>query len=63
MGVQAIELFRLMPSEFIDESAYVSVINACSHAGLVDEARLIFSNVQNKTDKIYATMVNRNIFL
>jgi pentatricopeptide repeat protein len=57
MGIQAIEVFRQMPKEFIDEVTYVCVLNACSHSGLVDEARSIFRNIQTKTEKIYGTMV------
>jgi pentatricopeptide repeat protein len=57
MGTAAIELYRQIPSEFIAEAAHVSVLNACSHSGLVDEARSIFKTIQIKTGKIYATMV------
>jgi len=60
MGVQAIELFHQMPSELIREETYnVCVLNACSHSGLVNEARSIFSNINNKTEYIYVTMVNQ----
>jgi hypothetical protein len=62
MGIQAIELFRQMPSEYIDEVVFVCALNACSHSGLVNEARSIFINIQNKTEKIYTTMVDQNIF-
>jgi pentatricopeptide repeat protein len=58
MGIQAIELFHQMPSELILEETYVCVLHACSHSGLVDQARSIFSNINNKTEKIYTTMVN-----
>ncbi|CAF3847043.1 unnamed protein product, partial [Rotaria sp. Silwood1] len=58
MGMQAVELFRKMPKEFIDESAYVCVLNACSHSGLVDVARSIFNNISMKTDFIYTTMID-----
>jgi pentatricopeptide repeat protein len=57
MGTQAIELYRQMPEGFVDEVTYISVLNACSHSGLCEEARLIFKNIQNKTVKIHTTMV------
>ncbi|CAF0925904.1 unnamed protein product [Adineta steineri] len=58
MAMEAIELFNKIPEEFILEETYVSILNACSHAGLVDQARSIFNNINNKTDKIYTTMVD-----
>jgi pentatricopeptide repeat protein len=58
MAPQAIQLFHQMPSKLILESTYVCVLNACSHGGLVDEARSIFSKINNKTEKIYTTMVS-----
>ena len=57
MGLQAVELFHQMPPELIEEETYICVLNACSHSGLVNEARTIFSNIINKTEKIYTTMV------
>ncbi len=57
MGLQAIELYHQMPSELINEVTYICVLNACSHSGLIDEARSIFRNIQTKTEKIYSTMV------
>jgi pentatricopeptide repeat protein len=57
MGLQAIELYRKMPSELIDEVTYICVLNACSHSGLIDEARSIFRNIETKTDQIYGAMV------
>ncbi len=57
MGIQAIGVYRQMPEEFIDKVTYVCILNACSHSGLVGEARLIFKNIQLKTEKIYGTMV------
>jgi pentatricopeptide repeat protein len=64
MGIEAIELFRQMPSELINEATYVCVLNGCSHSGLVGEARAIFNNIQIKTESIYTTMVwKKNLFL
>ncbi len=57
MGIEAIELFRQMPSQFIHEVTYICILNGCSHSGLVNEARSIFNNIQIKTEFIYTTMV------
>ena len=64
MALQAVELFSRMPSELITDTTYVCVLNACSHAGLVNEAQAIFSSIKNKTEYVYVTMVNlkQNLF-
>jgi pentatricopeptide repeat protein len=59
MGIHAIELYYQMPAVFIHEATDVCVLNACSHSGLVDEARSIFKNIQIKTEKISTAMVCR----
>ena len=63
MGTEAIELYRRVPLEMINESAHVSVLNACSHSGLVHEAYSIFRNIQPKTVKIYTSMVYKKYCL
>jgi len=57
MGHNAIELYYQMPIEMLHDRAYSCVLNACSHSGLVDEARSIFSAIQNKSKYIYTAMV------
>ena len=57
-GRQAVELFHRIPSQFIGDVTYVCVLNACSHSGLVDQARAIFSKIAIKSDIIYTTMVS-----
>ena len=57
MGAEAIDTYRQMPVHMRDEISHICVINACSHAGLVDEARSIFNAVGRKTEKIIGTMV------
>lgn len=57
MGTEAVELYRQMPEELIDEVTHVCVLNACSHAGLVAEARSIFKNIKNKSEFIFGSMV------
>ena len=65
MGIQAIELFRQVPLDMLNEWIYVSIMNACSHSGLIQEAREIFNEIpiNQKTNKIYTTMVNHFRFL
>ncbi|UJR24156.1 hypothetical protein I4U23_027122 [Adineta vaga] len=58
MGHNAIELYYQMPREMLHDKAYTCVLNACSHSGLVDEARSIFSTIPNKTKYIYTTMID-----
>ncbi|CAF4193122.1 unnamed protein product [Rotaria sordida] len=58
MDIQAIELYHEMLSELINEATHICVLNACSHSRLVDEARSIFKNIQNKTEKVHGTMIN-----
>ena len=57
MGMQALELFSQMPKHFIHEVTYICILNACSHSGLVDEARSIFQNIEAKTATVWTTMV------
>ena len=61
MGFEAIELFSKIPLKMLNERTYVCVLNACSHSGLVDQAKKIFSNIPNKTEFIFTTMVNKFI--
>ncbi|CAF4050201.1 unnamed protein product [Rotaria magnacalcarata] len=58
MGTQAVELYHQMPLKSKNEVTHVCVLNACSHSGLVDEARSIFQNAQIKTLKIFTSMVD-----
>lgn len=57
MVADAITLYRQMPSTIRDEVSHVCVMNACSHGGLIDEARTIFNAISNKTEKIVGAMV------
>jgi pentatricopeptide repeat protein len=61
MAADALELYRRMPSELIVEKTHVCVLNACSHSGFVNEARLIFQNIRVKDKWTYTAMV-RNVF-
>ncbi|CAF1205731.1 unnamed protein product [Rotaria sordida] len=57
MGFEAIELYRQIPNELRDEVTHICVLNACSHAGLLDQARNIFNEISFKTTKILTVMV------
>lgn len=59
---EAIELYHKMPKDFIDEITNISVLNACSHCGFIDEATALFQNIQDKTESIYSAMVYVNLF-
>ncbi|CAF5195612.1 unnamed protein product [Rotaria magnacalcarata] len=57
MGTQAVELYREMPNNLRDHVSQICVLNACSHAGLLHEARTIFNEIYLKTESIITTMV------
>ncbi|UJR24035.1 hypothetical protein I4U23_027000 [Adineta vaga] len=58
MGHSAVELYHRMPLKMIEEKTYTCVLNACSHSGLVDEARTIFSTIEIKNKWIYTSMID-----
>ncbi|CAF4135071.1 unnamed protein product, partial [Rotaria sordida] len=58
MGFEAIELYRQMPNELHDEVTHICVLNACSHSGLLDQARNIFNEIPLKTEKIVTAMTD-----
>ncbi|CAF2112185.1 unnamed protein product, partial [Rotaria magnacalcarata] len=58
MGSQAVELYREMPNNLRDHVSQICVLNACSHAGLLHEARTIFNEISLKTESIITTMVD-----
>ncbi|GLT62721.1 hypothetical protein SLA2020_353360 [Shorea laevis] len=64
-GAQAVELFNRMLHEGLipDEVAFTVILNACSHAGLVEEGRHYFRTMKNEyslipTSDHYACMVD-----
>lgn len=61
MGNEAVNLFHRTPETMRDSWVYVSVLNGCSHSGLIDEAWKIFKGipVKEKSNLIYTTMVIR----
>ncbi|CAF1337435.1 unnamed protein product, partial [Rotaria sordida] len=58
MGLEAIELYRKMPNELQNEITHICVLNACSHSGLLDQARNIFNEIPLKTEKIVTAMTD-----
>jgi pentatricopeptide repeat protein len=58
MGLEAVEIYRRMPTDLRNTVTDVCVLNACSHSGLVDEAQSIFNKINNKIEQIFTTMVN-----
>ncbi|CAF1329288.1 unnamed protein product, partial [Adineta ricciae] len=58
MGVKALQLFHQIPRSLLADYTYVCVLNACSHAGLVDQARSIFTSIESKTEKHYAATMD-----
>lgn len=61
MGLEAVDLYWTMPEELKDSISHICAINACSHAGLVDQARTIYEKISVKTEKIVTTMVRSTI--
>lgn len=57
MGHEAIDLYNTIPEHMRDKIAHVCVLNACSHSGLVDQAKMIFNNITEKSEEIFTTMV------
>ncbi len=56
-GPEAIDLYRQISIDLRNEVSHICVMNACSHSGLLDEARSIFNEINIKTEQITTTMV------
>ncbi|CAF5023100.1 unnamed protein product, partial [Rotaria sp. Silwood1] len=57
-GHEAIDLYRQMPIDIQNEFTHISVLNSCSHSGLISEAQSIFNNIKVKTKRITTVMVD-----
>lgn len=57
-GLEAVNLYQQIPVKIRDPVIDVCVLNACSHAGLIDHAQSIFQQIQNKTEHIVGAMVS-----
>ena len=58
MGAEAVDLYWHMPEKLRGAITHICVLNACSHAGLLDQATNIYQRIPGKTDKIVTTMVD-----
>lgn len=58
MGVEALEVYRQMPTELQNIVTHVCILNACSHSGFVDEAENIFSTINDRSSYVVTTMVS-----
>jgi hypothetical protein len=61
MGSDAIALYRQMPETMRDVVSHVCVLNACSHSGLVDEAQVIYNEIDKKSKRVISTMVSYSL--
>ena len=61
-GRDAVDLYYRMPPDYIDEITYVCVLNACSHSGMIDDARRIFNNISHPSTRIITVIVNESEF-
>ena len=57
MGSRAVDLYNEISPHMRNDIIDLCVLNACSHSGLVNEARTIFNAISTKTDKITTAMV------
>lgn len=57
MGYEAIHLYERIPEKMKNEISHICVLNACSHSGLIEQARIIFDKISTKTTYIITTMV------
>lgn len=62
-GIDAVDLYHQMSNNKHDEISHIAVLNACSHAALIERAHSIFDKIDNKTERIYTTMVRLCFFL
>ncbi|CAO1943510.1 unnamed protein product [Urochloa humidicola] len=60
LGREAIAMFERMRADGVepDEVAYLALLSACSHAGLVEECRHFFSRIVRPRAEHYACMVD-----
>ena len=63
LGAEAVDLYWRMPEDMRDSISHVCVLNACSHGGLVDQARRLFEQISPKTENVVITMVGLDCLL
>ncbi|CAF0964364.1 unnamed protein product [Rotaria sordida] len=57
MDSEAIQLYRKMSNNLLNEISHICVLNACFHSGLLQKAWNIFNDIPLKTEKIFTTMI------
>ncbi len=50
MGLKAIRLYQELPSHLRNEVSHICVLNACSHSGLLNQARSIFEHITTQVN-------------
>lgn len=58
MGHEALDIYKRMPANMLNTVSYVCILNACSNAKLIEQARSIFNGIEQKTATIVTTMVS-----
>ncbi|CAF4969389.1 unnamed protein product [Rotaria sp. Silwood1] len=58
MGFEAVNLYKQISIDQCNDITHICVLNACSHSGLLNQARIIFNNIHIKTEKIITTMID-----
>ena len=62
-GEKAVELYQGLSPAMRNDITHICVLNACSHSGLVDDARSIFNGISSKTIKMITAMVCQSGFV
>ncbi|CAF3350545.1 unnamed protein product [Rotaria sp. Silwood2] len=57
MGYAAIDLYNQIFENIHDKISHICVLNACSHSGLIDQARIIFNKIHPNTEDIIVAMI------
>ena len=57
MGTEALDLYHQIPRDMRTGVASVCVLNACSHSGLIDQAKAVFDSIEYKNESIIGVMV------
>lgn len=60
LSSEALDLFSKMPTKMRNESSHFSALNACVKAGLIDQAKEIYQQIEPKTEETVIGMVGRH---
>ncbi|CAF3356567.1 unnamed protein product [Rotaria socialis] len=58
MGYEAIDLYNKIHENIRDRVSHICVLNACSHSGLIDQARMIFNKIDKTSVEIVTAMID-----